>query len=155
MSAHADLLQGRLFTAYQASYFSICTGNSIGAVYHPCIMAKPALLHSVLFFFLYQSPSSYLYMVFDSVSCNINEFLLVISSANVHHKNWLTYSGGNDRPIELCYKITLLSWLTFLLRFLTVTVTVMLFWIYFFLVMLVFVLKWLCLHCEILIMLQS
>ena len=43
-----------------------------------------ALLHSVsYFFFLYQSPSSSLYMVFDSASSNIDEVLLVDLSANV------------------------------------------------------------------------
>ena len=51
--------------------------------------------------------------------------------------------------------MTLLSWLTFLLELLNVTLTVLLFWIYFFLVMLVFVLQWLSLHWKILIMLLS
>ena len=63
------------------------------------------------FLFLYQSPSSSLYTVFDSISSNIDEVLLINSSANVfvfgdfnvHHKEWLTYSGGTDRPGELCY----------------------------------------------------
>ena len=63
---------------------------------------------SVLFLFLLQSPSS-LYMVFDSISCNIDEVLsinsltnvFVFGDFNVHHKNWLTYSGGTDRPGEL------------------------------------------------------
>ena len=41
--------------------------------------------------------------------------------------------------------MTLLRWLTFLLESLTKTLTVLLFWIYFFLLMLVLVLKWLCL----------
>ena len=72
-----------------------------------------ALLHSVsYFFFLYRSPSSSLCTVFDSVSSNIGEVLSVNPSANVfvfgdfnvHHKDWLTYSGGTDRPGELCYK---------------------------------------------------
>ena len=49
--------------------------------------------------------------------------------------------------------MTLLRWLTFLLGFLTVTVTVLLFWIYSFLLMLVFVLQWLIVYWETLIML--
>ena len=70
------------------------------------------LLHSVsYFFFLYRSPSSSLCTVFDSISSNIDEVLSINPSANVfvfadfniHHKDWLTYSGGNDRPGELCY----------------------------------------------------
>ena len=66
---------------------------------------------SFLLFFLYRSPSSSLCTVFDSISSNIDEVLLINPSANVfvfgdfnvHHKNWLTYSSGTDRPGELCY----------------------------------------------------
>ena len=63
------------------------------------------LLHSVsYFFFLYCSPSSALCMVFDSVISNKDEVLSINPSANVfvfgdfnvHHKDWLTYSGGID-----------------------------------------------------------
>ena len=63
------------------------------------------LLHSVSYFFLlYQSPSLSLCRVFDSVSCNIDEALLINQSANVfifggfntHHKDLLTYSVGTD-----------------------------------------------------------
>ena len=35
------------------------------------------------FFFLYESPSLSLYTAFDSISCNIDEVLLIIPSANV------------------------------------------------------------------------
>ena len=63
-----------------------------------------------------------LFLYFDSVSCNIDEVLsiMLISSEscyhlsvypsanvfvfgdfNVHHKDWLTYSGGTDGPGEL------------------------------------------------------
>ena len=52
-------------------------------------------------------------------------------------------------------QMTLLRWLTFLLGSQTVILIVLLFWIYFFLLMLVFVLQWLSLHWEILIMLLS
>ena len=74
-----------------------------------------AILHSVpYFFFLYQSPSLSLCMVFDSISSNIDEALSVNPSANVfvfgdfnvHHKDWLTYSGGTDRSGELCYNFS-------------------------------------------------
>ena len=62
-----------------------------------------ALLYSVsYFFFLYRSPSSSLCTVFGSISTNIDEVLSINSSANifvfgdfnVHHEDWLTYSGG-------------------------------------------------------------
>ena len=55
-------------------------------------------------------------------------------------------SGVTDKPGKLCYIFTNsndLRWLTFLLGSLTVTHTVMLFWIYLFLLMLVFFLQWL------------
>ena len=64
-----------------------------------------ALLHSKsYFFFFYQSRSSSLCTVFDSVSSNIDGLLLINPSAkvfvfgDVHHKEWLTYSGGTYRP---------------------------------------------------------
>ena len=72
----------------------------------------PALLHSVsYFFFLCRSPSSFLYTVFDSISSNIDKSLSINPSSNVfvfgdfnvHHKDWLTYSGGTDRLGELWY----------------------------------------------------
>ena len=55
------------------------------------------------FFFLYRSPLS-LRIVFDSVSSSMVEVLSVNPSVygfvfgdfNVHHKDWLTYSGGTD-----------------------------------------------------------
>ena len=73
-----------------------------------------ALLHSMsYFFFLYQSPSSSLFKVFDSISCNIDEVLSINPSANVFvfgdftvdHKDWLAFSGGTDRPGKLIRSI--------------------------------------------------
>ena len=72
------------------------------------------------FFFLYQSPSSSLCTVFDSISSNIDAVLSINPSANVfvfadfnvHHKDWLTYSGGTDRPGELCYNFSISNDLT-------------------------------------------
>ena len=66
--------------------------------------------------------------------------------------------GGTDRPGELCYnfsQMSLLGWFTFLHKSLFVILTVLLFWIYLFLLILVFVLQWSFLHWEILIMLLS
>ena len=58
--------------------------------------------------------------VFDSVSSNIDEVLsnnpsanaFVFGDFNVHHKDWLTYSGRTDRPGEFCYNFTISSDLT-------------------------------------------
>ena len=82
--------------------------------------------------------------------------MFVFGDFNVHHKDWLIYSVGTDRPCELCYNFsTLLRWLTFLLGSLAVTLAVLLFWIYFFLLTLLFVLQGLYLQWEILILLLS
>ena len=85
-----------------------------------------ALLHSVsYFFFLYRSPSSSLCTVFYSISSNIDEFpsinpsanVFVFGDFNVHHKDWLTYSGGTDRPGELCYNFSMSSDPTQIVKF--------------------------------------
>ena len=124
-------------------------------------MFLTGLLHSVsYFFFLYQPPSLSLCTVFDSISSNIGEVLSSNPSANVfvfgdfsvHHKDWLTYSAGTDRPGELFYNLSVSNDLT---QMVNMILTVLLFWIYLFLLMLVFVLQWLSLHWEILIMLFS
>ena len=85
-----------------------------------------ALLHSVsYFFFLYRSPTSALCTVFDSISSNIDEVLSINPSANifvfgdfnVHHKDWLTYSGGTGQPGELCYNFFISNGLTQMVNF--------------------------------------
>ena len=126
-----------------------------------------ALLHSLYyFFFLYQSPSSTLCMVFDSISYNIDEVLSINPSANifvfgdfnVHYKDWLMYSGGTDWPGELCYNFSISNDLTQIVNFPTQipdcdshSPSLL----DFFLLMLVFVLQWLSLHWEFLIMFLS
>ena len=62
---------------------------------------------------------------FDSISSNIDEILLINPSAKVfvfgdfnnHHKDWLTYSGGTDRPGELCYSFSVSIDLTQMVNF--------------------------------------
>ena len=85
-----------------------------------------ALLHSVsYFFFLNRSSSSALCTVFDSISSNIDEVLsinpspnvFVFGDFNVHHKDWLTYSSGTDRPGELCYNFSISNDLTQIANF--------------------------------------
>ena len=75
-----------------------------------------ALLHLMsYFFFLYWSPSSSLCTVFDCILSNINQILLINQSANMfvfgdfnaHHKDWLTYSSGMNRPGELCFNFSI------------------------------------------------
>ena len=69
------------------------------------------------FFFLCGSPSSSLCTVFGSVSSNINQVLsinptgnvFVFGDFNVHHKDWLTYSGGTNRLGEICYNFYIVN----------------------------------------------
>ena len=64
-------------------------------------------------------------MVFDSVSYNIDEVLLINLSANVfvfgdfnsQHKDLLTYSGKTDRSGKLCYYFSISNNLTQMVNF--------------------------------------
>ena len=63
--------------------------------------------------------------VFDSISSNIDEVLsinpyvniFVFGDFNVHHKDWLAYSGGTDQPGELCYNFSIANDLTQMVNF--------------------------------------
>ena len=77
------------------------------------------------FFFLYRSPSSAFCTVFYSISSNIDAVLSINPAANIfvfgdfnlHHKDWLTYSVGTDRPGELCYNFSSSNDLTQMVNF--------------------------------------
>ena len=64
-------------------------------------------------------------MLFNSISPNIDDVLSINSNANVfvfgdfnvHHKDWLTYSGGTDLPGELCYNFSISNDLTQMVNF--------------------------------------
>ena len=43
--------------------------------------------------------------------------IFVFGVFNVHHKDWLTYSGGNDQPGELCYNFSITNDLTQIVNF--------------------------------------
>ena len=63
--------------------------------------------------------------IFDSISSNIDEILLinpfanvfVFGDFNVHHKDQLTYSGGTDRSGKLCYNFSISNDLTQMVNF--------------------------------------
>ena len=92
-----------------------------------------------------------LLITFNAISSNIDEViwihLLMSLSLEILTSNWLTYSGGTDNLVN--------SWTYFLLGSLTLTPTVLLYWIYLFLLVLVFVRQQFFLHWKILIMLLS
>ena len=78
------------------------------------------------FFFLYRSTFSSLCTVFDSIPSNKDEVLSIKPSVNVFvfgdfnvHNDLLTYSGGTDRPGELCYNFSISNDLTQMVNFLT------------------------------------
>ena len=64
-------------------------------------------------------------MFFYFISSNIDEVLLINPSANVfvfgyfnvHHKDWLTYSGGTDGSGELCHNFSISNDLTQIVNF--------------------------------------
>ena len=66
-------------------------------------------------------------MVFDSISFNLDEVLsnqpsanvFVFGDFNVHHKDWLTYSGRTDIPGEFCYNFSISNGLTQMVNFTT------------------------------------
>ena len=76
---------------------------------------------SVLLFF----PLSITFIIFYSISSNIDEVLLIDPSAKVfvfadfsiHHKYWLTYSRGTDRSGELCCNFSVSNNLTQMVNF--------------------------------------
>ena len=98
-------------------------------------------------------------MIFHSISSDIDEVLSINPSANVfvfgdfniHHKDWLNYSCGTDRFGELCYNFSISNSITQMVNCPTRIPDCD----YLFLLTLVFVLQWLSLHWEILIMLLS
>ena len=63
--------------------------------------------------------------VFYSISSMVDKFLFinpspnvfVFGNFNVHHKDWLTYSGGSGRSGELCYDLSISNELTQVVNF--------------------------------------
>ena len=104
----------------------------------------------------------------DSDNFSVKDYLSLIQKDSSTHMHGLAVYVKEGLPFaqdlslensaDSCIFLSqtnLLIWLTFLLGSQTVILTVLLFWISFFLLTLVFVLQWLSLHWEILIMLLS
>ena len=89
------------------------------------MLSNSFTLLGVLLFFHSWSPSLSLCTAFDSIPSNIDEVPSIKPSANVfllrdfnvHHKDWLIYSGGIDRPSELCYNFSISNDLTQMVTF--------------------------------------
>ena len=69
--------------------------------------------------------SSSLLLIFDTISSNIDEVLtispyidvFVFEDFNFHNKDWVTVSGGTDKPGELCYNFCISNDLTQMVNF--------------------------------------
>ena len=156
---------------------SFCTGKK-DVLLHGTYHQKTLQILTYIFNWLYFTHCLPSFSSIDHLLClcaqffvlllsNIDEVLLINPSTNVfvfgdfniHHEDWLTYTGATDKSRELCYNFSISNDLThmvdFPIRILTVILTVLLFWIYLFLLTLIFVLQWLSFHWEILIMLLS
>ena len=94
-------------------------------LYRFLVMFSTSFTTLIVLLFLCWSPSLPLCTVFDSVSSNIYESLSISPSVdvfvfgdfNVHHKDWLTYSGGTDRSGELCCNFFISNDLTHMVSF--------------------------------------
>ena len=96
-----------------------------------------------------RSSALFLCTVFHFISSNKDEVLSINPSANIYVFGDFIIRTGLPIQVELIYMVnsvifflsqtTLPRWLTFLLESQTVILTVLLFWIYFFLLMLVIV----------------
>ena len=53
----------------------------------------------------------------EVLSINPSFNMFVFGDFNVHHKDWLTYSGGTDRSGELCYNFSISNDLTQMVNF--------------------------------------
>ena len=53
----------------------------------------------------------------EVLSINSSANVFVFGDFNVHHKDWLTYSGGTDQPGELCYNFSIANDLTQMISF--------------------------------------
>ena len=71
------------------------------------VLAETMTSLSVLLVFLYRSPSSSLYMIFEVISINPSANVFVFEDFNVHYIGWLTYSGRPDTPGKLCYNFSI------------------------------------------------
>ena len=53
----------------------------------------------------------------EVLSINPSPYVFVFGNFNIHHKDWLTYSAGTDRPGELCYNFSISNDLTCISNF--------------------------------------
>ena len=59
------------------------------------------------------------YLTDEVLSINQSANVFVFVDFNVHHKHWLIYSDGTDRPLELCHNFSFSNCLTQMVNFST------------------------------------
>ena len=52
-----------------------------------------------------------------SLSTHLLANVFVFGDFNIHHEDWLTYSGGTDQPGKLCYNFSIANDLTQMVNF--------------------------------------
>ena len=53
----------------------------------------------------------------EVLSINLSANVFVLGDFNIHHKDWLRFSGGTDRPVGLCYNFSISNDLTQMINF--------------------------------------
>ena len=87
--------------------FSTCFTSLSVLLLFPLSITFFVIMHSFWFYFIYH----------EVLSINPSANVFAFGDFNVHHKNWLTYSGGTDRPGELCYNFSISNDLTQIVNF--------------------------------------
>ena len=72
---------------------------------------------SVTFFVFVHGFWFYSSNIDDVLSIKPSTYVFVFGDFNIHHKDWLTYSDGANRPGELCYNISISNDLTQMVNF--------------------------------------
>ena len=72
---------------------------------------------SITFFVFVHGFLFYSSNIDDVLSIKPSTYAFVFGDFNIHHKDWLTYSDGANRPVELCYNISISNDLTQMVNF--------------------------------------
>ena len=68
--------------------------------------------HFPILYMVFSCQRINLYIARTVFSINPSANVFVFGEFSAHHKDWLTYSGGTDRPGELCYNFSISNDLT-------------------------------------------
>ena len=112
------------YSAYAVSlvYFSLCNYpvNFCERRTSFCTgLISRKLSGSLLMFYFTQRVTSFSSNIDDILLINPSANVFVFGDFNIHHKDWVTYSGGTDRPGELCYNFLITNDLAQIVNFLS------------------------------------